>query len=181
MRESGPREGEQRTQGWEGTRPWTLLPTHRVPPGRKMKPLLPRVSSYLVPIQFPANPSLVLQPSVKVPLPLAASLSELARHSKRVRIAPKVSALGLLRGKTPVRDGLCFVSVEKLVNLVGRPGIDAQENAIVLEPKRNLLGTSLVVQWLRLHSPSAEGMGLIPGKKTKILHDTQHSLKKKKS
>ncbi|XP_054997796.1 forkhead box protein M1 isoform X2 [Sorex araneus] len=59
---------------------------------RKMKPLLPRVSSYLVPIQFPANPSLVLQPSVKVPMPLAASLvsSELARHGKRVRIAPKV-------------------------------------------------------------------------------------------
>jgi forkhead box protein M len=62
---------------------------------RKMKPLLPRVSSYLVPIQFPVNQSLVLQPSVKVPLPLAASLmsSELARHSKRVRIAPKVSVL----------------------------------------------------------------------------------------
>uniref|UniRef100_A0A4W2BZA0 Forkhead box protein M1 n=1 Tax=Bos indicus x Bos taurus TaxID=30522 RepID=A0A4W2BZA0_BOBOX len=57
---------------------------------RKMKPLLLRVSSYLVPIQFPANPSLVLQPSVKVPLPLVASLSELARHSKRVCIAPKV-------------------------------------------------------------------------------------------
>ncbi|KAM6161866.1 forkhead box protein M1 isoform 5-T5 [Erethizon dorsatum] len=61
---------------------------------RKMKPLLPRVNSYLVPIQFPVNQSLVLQPTVKVPLPLAASLmsSELARHSKRVRIAPKVSA-----------------------------------------------------------------------------------------
>ncbi|XP_013370928.1 PREDICTED: forkhead box protein M1 isoform X4 [Chinchilla lanigera] len=59
---------------------------------RKMKPLLPRVNSYLVPIQFPVNQSLVLQPTVKVPLPLAASLmsSELARHSKRVRIAPKV-------------------------------------------------------------------------------------------
>ncbi|KAK2489031.1 hypothetical protein MC885_013448 [Smutsia gigantea] len=59
---------------------------------RKMKPLLPRVSSYLVPIQFPVNQSLVLQPSVKVPLPLPASLvsSELSRHSKRVRIAPKV-------------------------------------------------------------------------------------------
>ncbi|XP_036614490.1 forkhead box protein M1 [Trichosurus vulpecula] len=59
---------------------------------RKMKPLLPRVNSYLVPIQFPVNQSLVLQPSVKVPLPLAASLmsSELVRHSKRVRIAPKV-------------------------------------------------------------------------------------------
>ena len=37
-----------------------------------------------------------------------------------------------------------------------------------------------MVQWLRLHTPSAEGMGLIPGQKTKILHDTQHSLKKKK-
>ncbi|KAM5263833.1 forkhead box protein M1 isoform 15-T15 [Ctenodactylus gundi] len=59
---------------------------------RKMKPLLPRVSSYLVPIQFPVSQPLVLQPPVKVPLPLAASLmsSELARRSKRVRIAPKV-------------------------------------------------------------------------------------------
>nr|KAF6373686.1 forkhead box M1 [Pipistrellus kuhlii] len=59
---------------------------------RKMKPLLPRVSSYLVPIRFPVSQPLVLQPSVKVPLPLAASLmsSELARHRKRVRIAPKV-------------------------------------------------------------------------------------------
>ena len=37
-----------------------------------------------------------------------------------------------------------------------------------------------MVQWLRLHTPSAEGMDLIPGQKTKILHDTQHSLKKKK-
>ena len=117
-----------------------LLLTDPIPPGRKMKPLLPRVSSYLVPIQFPANPSLVLQPSVKVPLPLAASLmsSELARHSKRVRIAPKVSASGLLRGETPVRDGLCFVSVEKLINLVGRPGIDTQENASVIRAKKEL-------------------------------------------
>ncbi|XP_036310635.1 forkhead box protein M1 isoform X3 [Pipistrellus kuhlii] len=59
---------------------------------RKMKPLLPRVSSYLVPIRFPVSQPLVLQPSVKVPLPLAASLmsSELARHRKRVRIAPKL-------------------------------------------------------------------------------------------
>ncbi|KAM5263822.1 forkhead box protein M1 isoform 4-T4 [Ctenodactylus gundi] len=62
---------------------------------RKMKPLLPRVSSYLVPIQFPVSQPLVLQPPVKVPLPLAASLmsSELARRSKRVRIAPKVNIL----------------------------------------------------------------------------------------
>uniref|UniRef100_A0A8C5KBP5 Forkhead box protein M1 n=1 Tax=Jaculus jaculus TaxID=51337 RepID=A0A8C5KBP5_JACJA len=70
---------------------------------RKMKPLLPRVSSYLVPIQFPVSQSLVLQPSVKVPLPLAASLmsSELVRHSKRVRIAPKKQHLRAPRGDEP--------------------------------------------------------------------------------
>ncbi|XP_067387037.1 forkhead box protein M1 isoform X2 [Emydura macquarii macquarii] len=62
---------------------------------RKMKPLLPRVNSYLVPIQFPMSQSLVLQSSLKMPQPMAqgASLSssETIRSSKRVRIAPKVS------------------------------------------------------------------------------------------
>uniref|UniRef100_A0A8C3FV40 Forkhead box protein M1 n=1 Tax=Chrysemys picta bellii TaxID=8478 RepID=A0A8C3FV40_CHRPI len=61
---------------------------------RKMKPLLPRVSSYLVPIQFPVSQPLLLQSSLKVPQPMAqgASLSgsEAIRSSKRVRIAPKV-------------------------------------------------------------------------------------------
>ncbi|NWI07402.1 FOXM1 protein, partial [Tichodroma muraria] len=62
---------------------------------RKMKPLLPRVNSYLVPIQFPLSQPLVLQPSMKVPLSVAqgASLNNLEtlQSSKRVRIAPKVS------------------------------------------------------------------------------------------
>ncbi|NWH79881.1 FOXM1 protein, partial [Piaya cayana] len=64
---------------------------------RKMKPLLPRVNSYLVPIQFPLSQPLVLQPSMKVPLSTAqgasASLnsSETFRSNKRVRIAPKMS------------------------------------------------------------------------------------------
>ncbi|NXP49646.1 FOXM1 protein, partial [Heliornis fulica] len=62
---------------------------------RKMKPLLPRINSYLVPIQFPLSQPLVLQPSMKVPLSTAqgASLnsSETLRSNKRVRIAPKVS------------------------------------------------------------------------------------------
>ena len=31
-------------------------------------------------------------------------------------------------------------------------------------------GTSLVVQWLRLHTPKAGGTGLIPGRRTKIPH-----------
>uniref|UniRef100_A0A8C0GV77 Forkhead box protein M1 n=1 Tax=Chelonoidis abingdonii TaxID=106734 RepID=A0A8C0GV77_CHEAB len=64
---------------------------------RKMKPLLPRVSSYLVPIQFPVSQPLILQSSLKVPQAMAqgASLSgsEVIRSSKRVRIAPKVSVL----------------------------------------------------------------------------------------
>ncbi|NXH81529.1 FOXM1 protein, partial [Edolisoma coerulescens] len=62
---------------------------------RKMKPLLPRVNSYLVPIQFPLSQPLVLQPSMKVPLSMAqgASLnsSEALQSNKRVRIAPKMS------------------------------------------------------------------------------------------
>ncbi|KAM6321405.1 forkhead box protein M1 [Aegotheles albertisi] len=62
---------------------------------RKMKPLLPRINSYLVPIQFPLSQPLVLQPSMKVPLSVAqgASLSssETFWSNKRVRIAPKMS------------------------------------------------------------------------------------------
>uniref|UniRef100_A0A8C3R9L9 Forkhead box protein M1 n=1 Tax=Cyanoderma ruficeps TaxID=181631 RepID=A0A8C3R9L9_9PASS len=62
---------------------------------RKMKPLLPRVNSYLVPIQFPLSQPLVLQPSMKVPLSMAqgASLnsSEALQSNKRVCIAPKMS------------------------------------------------------------------------------------------
>ncbi|NXP79030.1 FOXM1 protein, partial [Ramphastos sulfuratus] len=62
---------------------------------RKMKPLLPRINSYLVPIQFPLSQPLVWQPSVKVPLSMAqeASLSssETFQSNKRVRIAPKMS------------------------------------------------------------------------------------------
>ena len=43
------------------------------------------------------------------------------------------------------------------------------------------MGTSLTVQWLRLHhAPSAEDMGLIPGQGTKIPHAAWHSQKKRK-
>ncbi|XP_078077307.1 forkhead box protein M1 isoform X2 [Mustelus asterias] len=64
---------------------------------RKMKPLLPRTDSYLVPIQLPVTSSLILQPSPHITMPTiqghpssATSSSELARKRKRVRIAPKV-------------------------------------------------------------------------------------------
>ena len=35
---------------------------------------------------------------------------------------------------------------------------------------KNILGTSLVVQWLGLRASTAGGTGLIPGQGTKILH-----------
>ena len=36
--------------------------------------------------------------------------------------------------------------------------------------KNKVAGTSLVVQWLRLHVRNAGGLGLIPGRGTKIPH-----------
>ena len=42
------------------------------------------------------------------------------------------------------------------------------------------LGTSLVVQWLRLHTSPVGGEGLSPGWGTKIPHTTWHGQKKKK-
>ena len=42
------------------------------------------------------------------------------------------------------------------------------------------LGTSPVVQWLRLHTSIAEGTGLNPGMGTKILHAAKHSQTKTK-
>ena len=46
--------------------------------------------------------------------------------------------------------------------------------------KATIIGTSLTVQWLRLHASTAGGMGSIPGRRTKILHTTQFSQEIKK-
>ena len=40
-------------------------------------------------------------------------------------------------------------------------------------------GTSLAIQWLRLHTSTAGGVGLILGQRTKILYATEHNQKKK--
>ena len=42
------------------------------------------------------------------------------------------------------------------------------------------IGTSLVVQWFRLHASNAGDMGLIPGPGTKSPHATQPKYKIKK-
>ena len=46
--------------------------------------------------------------------------------------------------------------------------------------KRNLKGTSLAVQWLRLRTSTTGGTGLIPGQGTKIPHAAWCSQKKRK-
>ena len=45
---------------------------------------------------------------------------------------------------------------------------------------RDNRGTSLAVQWSRLHTSTAGGTGLIPGQGTKILHATARCGQKKK-
>ena len=40
--------------------------------------------------------------------------------------------------------------------------------AIYFFASKNMLGTFLAVQWLRLHTPNAGDMGSIPGQETKI-------------
>ncbi|XP_033968216.1 forkhead box protein M1 isoform X1 [Pseudochaenichthys georgianus] len=69
-----------------------MLPDARKMPvssERRMKPLLPRTDSYLVPIQLPVNSSIYLPPA---PYPPTCSQQKrsTSRGAKRVRIAPKV-------------------------------------------------------------------------------------------
>ena len=45
--------------------------------------------------------------------------------------------------------------------------------ALILLVKNMSMGTSLVVQWLRLHASTAGDTGSIPGGGTKILHAAQ--------
>lgn len=84
-------------------------------PGRKMKPLLPRINSYLVPIQFPMSQPLVLQPPLKVPLSVAQGTShnssETFQSNKRVRIAPKVVVFFVFVFSLPCRELVEWVFV----------------------------------------------------------------------
>uniref|UniRef100_A0A3B4V5E6 Forkhead box protein M1 n=1 Tax=Seriola dumerili TaxID=41447 RepID=A0A3B4V5E6_SERDU len=72
-----------------------MLPDARKTPTgseRRMKPLLPRTNSYLVPIQLPVTSSVYL-PSSSAPFPPACPQQKrnISRGAKRVRIAPKVT------------------------------------------------------------------------------------------
>uniref|UniRef100_A0A8C8AE85 Forkhead box protein M1 n=1 Tax=Otus sunia TaxID=257818 RepID=A0A8C8AE85_9STRI len=121
---------------------------------RKMKPLLPRINSYLVPIQFPLSQPLVLQPSMKVPLSMAqgASLSssETFRSNKRVRIAPKMSLsaeessslpTATVKEESQCDEGL-FSSTHSLKESSSQPGEESAsfaENVCIKEEESSQL------------------------------------------
>lgn len=60
---------------------------------RRMKPLLPRTESYLVPIQLPISSSVYLPSSSAQFTSCAPQKPNTSRGAKRVRIAPKVKML----------------------------------------------------------------------------------------
>ncbi|XP_074553796.1 forkhead box protein M1 isoform X2 [Halichoeres trimaculatus] len=72
-----------------------ILPdTRKTPPSseRRMKPLLPRTESYLIPVQLPVASSVFMpSPQVQFPPSCAQQKQIPSRGAKRVRIAPKVS------------------------------------------------------------------------------------------
>ena len=68
------------------------------------------------------------------------------------------------------------------LRLPGRKGGIVREFGIdvyTLLYLKRIIGTSQVVQWLRLRSSNAGGPGLIPGWGIKILHTTHHGQKNK--
>nr|XP_043878387.1 forkhead box protein M1 isoform X3 [Solea senegalensis] len=70
----------------------TLPDTRRTPGERRIKPLLPRTESYLVPIQLPIASPVYLPPSsAQFPPCVSQQKRNLSRATKRVRIAPKVT------------------------------------------------------------------------------------------
>ena len=68
-------------------------------------------------------------------------------------------------------------SIDHWRNQRGHQKIPKETNENINMMVKNLwdTGTFLVVQWLRLHVYIVEGIGLIPGWETKILHATWHS------
>ncbi|XP_070710086.1 forkhead box protein M1 [Pempheris klunzingeri] len=82
---------------------------------RKMKPLLPRTDSYLVPIQLPVTSSVYL-PSSSAQCPTSCSQQKrsVSRGAKRVRIAPKVT-------QSDVQAAVTFPQNNKDVKLKEEP------------------------------------------------------------
>ena len=73
---------------------------------------------------------------------------------------------GTYTSEVPDPHSKVNVAIQQIIQYVGIP-----------VPTKVCLGTSLVVQWLRLCASNAGGVGLIPGWGMKIPHVSQHSQK----
>ena len=73
-----------------------------------------------------------------------------------------------------------MATVSDILRLRYTEGLIGQSHPSV-QFKKEYIRISLVVQWLRLHSPNAGGTGSIPGEETKIPYATQHDQKERKS
>ncbi|KAJ8007132.1 hypothetical protein DPEC_G00114380 [Dallia pectoralis] len=77
---------------------------------RKMKPLLPRTDSYLVPIHLPLNQSVFLSSSTHFPISAPQQKASSSGGGKRVRIAPKVTH-GVTLTAPPIKEEPVCVSL----------------------------------------------------------------------
>ena len=76
------------------------------------------------------------------------------------------------RGSVPIKQGM------QVRSLAGELKLHMLHGS--RKKKKSDFGSSLPVQWLRLHISNAEGAGLIPAQGTQIPHTSRSSQKKKK-
>ncbi|XP_055047420.2 forkhead box protein M1 isoform X1 [Misgurnus anguillicaudatus] len=120
---------------------------------RKIKPLLPRTDSYLVPIQLPLTPSLLLPSTSPMSLsthlhPQSSSTPSSSGGCKRVRIAPKVSQNDLTSVMlcTPVsqtlkQESIC-VSISPVPSRAPTPKTRQREKSSSRRKQRLVLPTN---------------------------------------
>ena len=75
--------------------------------------------------------------------------------------------------------GSLFYSLSRMTRVQGKSQDSPHKSNLIQQYERQAEGTSLLVQWLRLHVPSAGGTGLIPGRGAKNPHAVRCSPKEK--
>ena len=107
---------------------------------------------------------------------------KLKREEKFLNLI-KITYLKKARGNTILNDEMLKAFPLSAGAKRGRasslPPLNAVLQALAGEADIKVIrGVSLVVQWLRLHDPTAGNTGLMPGQETKILHVAQHGHRK---
>lgn len=139
---------------------------------RKMKPLLPRTESYLVPIQLPIAPSLYLSSSTQLPM-LAPQQKCRSSAGKRVRIAPKVTHSDpptIMLCPTPKEEAVC-VSLNKDTPSDLQPS--ARREASSSRRKQRLVLPSTEEPVLLFPDSTFCDSGLASDASASVFHDTR--------